>query len=144
MSYATVAKLGAGSVFEFEDPQNPGVWTEVPDMLEIGEVGEQGEFVQTTPISKVVHEYIKGMQTPPNKTFRTNHILGEAGQKLFFDRWRDPTTSSMNIRVSYPSNDRASFAVVPNGNVMDSPTNTAQQQMMYFAQQTGSTSWSEL
>jgi hypothetical protein len=140
MAGSTVAKLGAGSKLYYERPAAPGVFILLDNALNIGEVGEQGEFIETTPISKTVREYVKGLQTPPSKTIGFNDQPGEAVYAQFLTDWE--ASDSINFRVDYTNNHRAAFALIPNGRVMDEPQGSTQLIMRVFAQQSGGTTWS--
>lgn len=144
MPFATTAKLGAGSTLFYENTEATPAYVALENALNFGQVGEQGEFVQITPISKTVHEYIRGMTTPPSKQFTFNHVPGDADYQAFLDLVDDPAVDSINMRVEYSTGDQADFTIVPNGRVMDEPQGNGQLQMIVFSQQTGSTDWSEL
>lgn len=142
MAFATVAKLGAGSVLSYEDPDgSSGVFIPLPNALEIGEVGEQGEFVETTPISQLVREYIAGLETPPDKTIVFNDIPGLEAYEDFMDLVRARET--LNMRVSYSNGRIADFVIVFAGSLMQQPEGGSQLKMSCFGKQSGATVWSE-
>lgn len=140
MAGSTVAKLGAGSKLYYERPAAPGVFILLDNALNIGEVGEQGEFIETTPISKTVREYVKGLSTPPSKSIGFNDVPGDSVYETFLADW--DSADSINFRVDYTNNRRGAFALIPNGRVMDEPQGSTQLINRVFAQQSGATAWS--
>lgn len=141
MPLATNAKLGAGSRLFYMTGGGTPVKTYIDTALNIGQVGEQGEFVETTPISKTVREYIKGMKTPPQKQITFNHVPGDAGYAAFLVVVDDPATDSIEMGVEYTTGDKGEFLLVPSGRVMEEAEGGAQLKMTVFFQQTGSTAW---
>lgn len=141
MAFSTVAKLGAGTVLSFEDPDgSSGVYIDLPNALLLGNVGEQGEFVETTPISQTVREYIAGLETPPNKTITFNDIPGNTDYENFMDAVRARET--INMKVTYTNGRIADFTLVMAGSLMLEPQGNQQLRMQVFAQQSGATTWS--
>lgn len=141
MTLATTAKLGAGSKLSYTTGGATPVFIPLETALNIGQVGEQGEFVETTPISKTVREYIKGMKTPPQKQITFNHVPGDADYAAFLALVDEPATDSIAMQVDYTSGDKASFVLVPSGRVMEEPEGNTQLKMIVFFQQTGATTW---
>lgn len=141
MALATTAKLGAGSTLLYTTGGATPVYVALETALNIGQVGEQGEFVETTPISKTVREYIKGMKTPPQKQITFNHVPGDTGYAAFLALVDEPATDNIAMRVDYTSGDQASFVLVPSGRVMEEPEGNTQLKMIVFFQQTGATTW---
>lgn len=143
MPYSTTTKLGAGSKLHFEPPASPGTFLLLDNALNIGQVGEQGEFVETTPISKEVRTYIRGLTTPPNKQITFNDTPGDPNYKAFLDAVDDKNVDNIKMRVDYKNGVRAEFVLVPNGRMMDEAQGNTQLQMIVFGQQSGITEWSE-
>lgn len=144
MAFSNVAKLGAGTQLYFENPAQPGIWLLLDNVLSIGQVGEQGEFVETTPISKTVREYIRGLKTPPQKQMTFNDVPADANFQEFLSVWDDEqNVDTINMRVDYSNGRRAEFVLVPSGWVEDDAQGSTQLQIIAFAQQSGATSWSE-
>lgn len=139
MAGATVATLGAGTVLSYEDPLNPGTYVDLPMALEIGDVGEQGEFVETTPIAEVVREYIAGLETPPDKTIVFNDLPGNAAYVAFLAEVDARNTISM--RVTYSNNHQGTFDVVLAGRISPSPEGNSQLKMNVFGKQSGAVVW---
>jgi hypothetical protein len=139
MPLSPTVKLGAGSKLFYTTGGGSPVWVELTEALDIGQVGEQGEFVETTPISKTVREYIAGLKTPPQKQLTFNHVPGDtdyAGFLTLVD-----AGAAISMRVDYTTGDRASFSLVPSGRVMESPEGNSQLKMICFFQQSGGTTW---
>lgn len=142
--FATVAKLGAGSKLYFENPSAPGAYLLLDNALLFGQTGEQGEFVETTPISKKVREYIRGLKTPPTKQITFNDVPGDANYQAYLAAVRDEdNVAAIKHRIDYENGRRAEFNMVANGHLMDEATGDAQLKMLVFGQQTGATVWSE-
>lgn len=145
MAFTTALKLGAGSKLYFENPASPGTYKLLDNALLLGQTGAQGEFTQTTPISKTTHEYIRSLKTPPTKQLTFNDKAADVNYAEFLGVWDDEANvDEINMRIDFSNNRRASFVVVPNGRVLDEPSNSAQLQMICFGQQSGDTTWSEI
>lgn len=144
MSFSNVAKLGAGSVISFEDPANPGVYLNLEHALSIGQVGEQGEFVEVTPISKTVREYIRGLETPPQKQLTFNDVPADANYQALLAQWDDKVNvDKIKFRVVFTNGRQADFDLIPSGRVMEEAQGSSQLQMILFSQQSGATAWGE-
>ena len=144
MTFSTVAKLGAGSKLYFENPSAPGVWILLDNALNLGQTGEQGEFVEITAISKTVREYVRGLKTPPNKQLTFNDIPGDTNFALYLSKVDDEANvASIKHRIDYSNGRRAEFSIVTSGRVVDEADGSSQLKMLVFGQQTGSTVWSE-
>lgn len=139
MAGSTVAVLGAGTTLSYEDPLNPGTYVDLPMALEIGDVGEQGEFVETTPIAEVVREYISGLETPPDKTIVLNALAGNAAYAAYMAEV--DARNTVSHRVVYSNNDQATFDVVLAGRIAPSPEGNAQLKMNVFGKQSGAAAW---
>lgn len=139
MPLSAVVQLGAGSKLLYTTGGATPVWVELTEALDIGQVGEQGEFVETTPISKTVREYIAGLKTPPQKQITFNHVPGNADYAAFLALVDG--TAPIAMRADYTTGDRASFSLVPSGRVMEAPEGNSQLKMICFFQQTGGTTW---
>lgn len=144
MSFSTVAKLGAGSKLYFENPSAPGTWLLLDNALNLGQTGEQGEFVEVTSISKTVREYIRGLKTPPTKQLTFNDIPADANYALYLSKVDDEANvASIKHRIDYSNGRRAEFSIVASGRVVDEADGNTQIKMLVFGQQTGATTWSE-
>lgn len=142
MALSTTAKLGAGSKLYFENPASPGVYKLLDNTLLFGQTGAQGEFIEKTPISKTVREYLRGLKTPPQKQITFNDE-SNANYDEFLTVWDDEANvDQLNMRLDFSNGRRAEFVLVSNGRVLDEPQGNAQLQMICFAQQSGETTWS--
>jgi hypothetical protein len=142
MALSTTAKLGSGSALYFENPASPGVYKLLDNALLLGQTGAQGEFVEKTPISKTVREYLRGLKTPPQKELTFNDE-SNTNYDEFLTVWDDEgNVDSINMRIDFSNNRRSEFVLIPNGRVMDEPQGSGQLTMICFAQQSGDTSWS--
>lgn len=142
--FSTVAVIGAGSTLYFEPPNAPGTWLELDNALNLGQTGEQGEFVEVTPISKKVREYIRGMKTPPDKQITFNDIPGKANYAAYLGFLRDEeNVPNIKHRIDYANGRRAEFVLVSNGMMVDEAEGGAQLKMLVFGKQSGATDWSE-
>lgn len=139
MAGSTIPTLGAGSVLYYEPSASPGTWVALNNALNIGEVGSTGEFIETTPISNVVRQYIAGMQTPPDKTLTFNDMPGDTDYAAYLAEVDAGNT--INHRVDYSNNHRAAFAVVLNGRVMQEADGVSQLKMNVLGKQSGATIW---
>lgn len=140
--FATVAKLGAGSKLYFENPSAPGVYLPLDNALTVGQTGEQGEFVETTPLSAKVRQYIRGLKTPPTKQLVFNDHESPNYETFLSVVDDEDNVDFINFRIDYENGRRASFAMVANGRMMEEADGSTQLKMMVFGQQTGATTWS--
>lgn len=140
MAGSNVPTLGAGSKLYYEPSAAPGTWVLLPNALNIGEVGEQGEFIETTPISEEIREYTRGLKTPPNKTITFNDTPGNADYVAFLAEVDADAT--LKFKVEYKNNHQGIFDLVLSGRLMQEAEGGAQLKMNIFGQQTGGTTWS--
>ncbi len=139
MPLSTIAKLGAGSKVYYTTGGETPVWVLLDNALTLGQVGTQGEFVETTPISKVVREYIAGMETPPQKQMSFNHLPGNADYAAYLALV--DAKNPISHRFDYTTGDRATVTLVPSGRVMEEPEGNSQLKMTCFFQQSGAPQW---
>ena len=139
MAGSIVPTLGAGSKMYYEPSASPGTWVLLANALNIGEVGEQGEFIEYTPIAEEVREYIRGLKTPPSKTITFNDQPGNANYAAYLVEVRADAT--LQYKVEYKNNHQAIFSVVHNGLMMQEAEGGSQLKMNVFGQQTGATTW---
>ena len=140
MAGSQVPTLGAGSKLYYEPTSAPGTWVLLANALNIGEVGEQGEFIETTPICDEVREYTRGLKTPPNKTITLNDVPGNANYVAFLAEVDADAT--LQFKVDYKNNHQAIFSLVLSGRIMQEAEGGAQLKMNVFGQQSGATAWS--
>lgn len=142
--FSTVAVIGAGSTLYFEPPTAPGTWLKLDEALTLGQTGEQGEFVETTPISKKVREYIRGLKTPPDKQITFNDVPADANYQQYLAAVDDEdNVATIKHRIDYANGRRAEFTMVANGRVVDEAEGNTQLKMIVFGKQSGATVWSE-
>lgn len=139
MAGSTLPTLGAGSKMYYEPTASPGTWVLLANALNIGEVGEQGEFIEYTPISEEIRQYIRGLKTPPSKTVIFNDQPGDANYVAFLAEVDADAT--LQYKVEYKNNHQAIFSVVHSGRMMQEAEGGAQLKMNVFGQQTGGTAW---
>ncbi|VUD48429.1 hypothetical protein TDB9533_01232 [Thalassocella blandensis] len=139
MALSLIPMLGAGSKLFYEDPDTPDTYIELPNGLNIGQVGSQGEPVETTPIRAVAREFIAGLKTPPDKQFTFNHQPGLAAYSDFLDEV--DAGKNMKMKVTYPTGDEATFIVAMLGRMMSEPEGNAQLKMEVFGKQSGDPEW---
>ncbi|MDC0003804.1 hypothetical protein OAE19_05330 [Porticoccaceae bacterium] len=140
MAGSNVPTLGAGSKLYYEPSAAPGTWVLLANALNIGEVGEQGDFIETTPISQEVREYTRGLKTPPNKTITFNDVPGDAGYVAFLAEV--DADASLRFKVEYKNNHQGVFSLVLSGRLMQEAEGGSQLKMNIFGQQSGATIWS--
>ena len=82
----TNAVLLAGTIVEFEDPDATPTpaYIEIPEVTNIGAIGTQGSFVETTPIDigDRTRKYIAGLKDPGENTLTFNWLNNNANQNL--------------------------------------------------------------
>ena len=140
MAGSTLATLGAGSKLYYEPTASPGTWVLLANALNIGEVGEQGEFIETTPINAEVREYTRGLKTPPNKTITFNDTPGDADYVAFLAEV--DADALLQFKVEYKNNHQGIFTLILSGRLMQEAEGGSQLKMNVFGQQSGATAWS--
>lgn len=140
--FATVAKLGAGSRLFYENPNNPGVFLPLDNALTVGQTGVQGSFLQVTPLSSKVHQFIREMKTPPQKQIDFNDHSSPNYEEFLALVDDEDNVDKIRMRIDYENGRRGEFDIVPNGRVVDEASGSAQLKMLVFSQQTGDVTWS--
>jgi hypothetical protein len=143
MSFSAKAKIGAGSKLYFENPAVPGVFLLLSNCLSFGATGEEGEFVESTPISEITKTYMRGMSTPPKKEFNFLDVPENENYQLYLALVNDKSVDSIAHRIDYSNGRRCTFSVVMNGNTLESAEGNTPLKMKVMGQQTGETVWSE-
>lgn len=121
----TKAILGIGTVVEFNDGSN---WLEIKEPRGIGEVGDDGGFVQATHLNSPnkTHEYIAGLNDTMEKDLQFNFIEDDADQNTVRSRAKNKTETQ--FRVTYPpstdssSKKRLTFTMALTSWKMDDPS----------------------
>lgn len=117
--------LGAKSKFSVAlDPASPTTFTHIPTVLGFGEVGSEGELVQTTPIHLDQHTYIAGMQDGSEQAVVMNDIPGNADHESFCTKAREKAT--VPVRIEYTNGRTAQYDLVLTGFAMEEATHSDQ------------------
>lgn len=131
-----VPVTGAGSIFKVGDGGDPTeTFAEVPQCVGMGKSGAQGEFVQATPISKTTHEYISGMETPPDKQLVFHDVPGDAAQAAFLLQAYNRET--VNCEIAYSNGRISAFTLVLAGYEVDEPEGSGPIKVTVYAKQSG-------
>lgn len=139
MAASTVAKIGAGSVLSFEDPDTADTFLPLTEALTLGAIGEQGEFVETTPIAATTRTYIPGLKTPPDKEITGNDVPGDANQEKFLALAKSMETVNMKIELA---NGRiAAFTLALSGWQINEPAGDGAIVWTVFGKQSGDVTW---
>ena len=139
MPNSTIAVIGAGTTLSFEDPSSKGTYIELDEARTIGAIGEQGEFVETTPIKKKTRTYIPGLKTPPDKEITGNDVPGDANQETFLQLAKDNATVNMKVELS---NGRVgTFTLALAGWQINEPQGGEALQWTVYGKQSGDVNW---
>ncbi len=139
MAASTVARIGAGSVLLFEDPDTANKFLPLTEALSIGAIGEQGEFVETTPIAASTRTYIPGLKTPPDKEITGNDIPGDANQEKFLALAKAMAT--INMKVELANGRIAIFTLVMSGWQINEPAGDGALVWTAYGKQSGDVRW---
>ncbi len=139
MAASTVARIGAGSVLSFEDPDTANKFLPLTEALSIGAIGEQGEFVETTPIAATTRTYIPGLKTPPDKEVTGNDIPGDANQEKFLALAKAMAT--INMKVELANGRIATFTLVMSGWQINEPAGDGALVWTAYGKQSGDVTW---
>ena len=139
MATSTVAKLAGGTVLKFGDGYSPEVFTTIPGVLTVGEVGEQGEFIEVTQINDTSREYIAGMDSGQDIEITMNDLTGDSDQQAFIT---DANNRELrNMQIVFPNGRTGTFTLALNGARMSEPTPDEQIKIIVAAKQTGAVTW---
>lgn len=136
-----VAVIGAGTTLSFEDPENEGEYLLLEGARTIGATGEQGEFVETTPISSTTRTYIPGLKTPPDKEIVGNDIPGDTNQETFLELAR--SNSTVNMKVEYSNGRLGDFVIALAGFQINDATGSDALQWTVYGKQSGDVAWTQ-
>ena len=139
MAASTVARIGAGSTLSFEDPDTANTYLPLEEALTIGAIGEQGEFVETTPIAATTRTYIPGLKTPPDKEITGNDIPGDANQEKFLALAKAMAT--INMKVELANGRIATFTLVMSGWQINEPAGDGALVWTAYGKQSGDVTW---
>lgn len=69
------------------EAQTPG-WFKVPNITNIGDLGETAEKKEKTNLCDTVRKYSDGLQDAPDKSIEGQHIPTQAAGSLYYDEWQ--------------------------------------------------------
>lgn len=139
MPTTTEAIIGAGTTLSFEDPDNTGTFLELTEARAIGAIGQQGEFVETTPIKAKTRTYIPGLKTPPDKEITGNDIPGDAAQEKFLNLANSNAT--VNMKVVLSNGRTGAFVLALSGWQINEPQGGEALQWTVYGKQSGNVTW---
>ena len=139
MAASTTTAIGAGTMLAYEG-DTQGQYVDLVEATAIGSTGEQGEFVETTPISATTKTFISGVQTPPDKEITLNDVPGNADQEAFLTKARNRETVSM--KVTFANGRIGTFNLVLAGYVINEPESGSALTVTVYGKQSGATVWS--
>jgi len=139
MAASTIALIGAGTTLSFEDPDNASTFLELVEARTIGAIGEQGEFVETTPIKATTRTYIPGLRTPPDKEITGNDVPADANQEKFLQLAADNATVNMKVELS--NGRTGAFVLALSGWQINEPQGGEALMWTVYGKQSGSVTW---
>ena len=139
MAASTVALIGAGTTLSFEDPDNAETFLVLEEARTIGAIGEQGEFVETTPIKATTRTYIPGLRTPPDKEITGNDVPADAHQEKFLQLAANNQTVNMKVELS--NGRTGAFVLALSGWQINEPQGGEALMWTVYSKQTGSVDW---
>lgn len=139
MAAPTVATIGAGSTVSFEDPDTPDTFLPLAEVRTIGAIGEQGEFVETTPIAATTRTYIPGLKTPPDKEITGNDVPGDVNQEKFLALAK--TMATVNMKVELSNGRMATFVLALSGWQINDVQGGEAVQWTVYGKQSGDVTW---
>jgi hypothetical protein len=135
----TIAVLGAGTTFAMGDGETAEQFTAIPGVLSIGSFGEQGEFIDVTPLSATTEETIGGMGKGAEREIVMNDLTGEAAQQAFLTAAL--ARNVKNFRVTYPTGRSGTMSLALNGYQVQEPESNGQMKVVVYAKQNGAVAW---
>lgn len=139
MTTKTNATIGAGTTLSFEDPDNSSTFLELIEARTIGAIGQQGEFIETTPINTTTRTYIPGLKTPPDKEITGNDIPGDSTQEKFLALAN--RNSTVNMKVVLSNGRTGAFAMALSGWQINEPQGGEALQWTVYGKQSGEVHW---
>lgn len=81
---STQAVILAGTIVEVEDPDSPGTWVDIKEVVNIGSIGTQGSFVEATPIdiTTKTRVYTSGLKDVAENQLTFNWIADSGQEQL--------------------------------------------------------------
>ena len=139
MAGSTVVKIGAGTVLAYES-DTPDTYIDLLNATTIGATGEQGEFVEVTPIAALTKQFISGMKTPPDKEITLNDAPGNADQEAFLAKAKAGET--VNMQVTFSNGRIGKFVLALSGYQINEPESGSAITVTVYGKQSGDTDWS--
>ena len=137
MPGSKVAVIGAGTMLAYEATE--GTYVDLPNALTIGSTGEQGSFVENTPISATEKIFIDGMLTPPDKEITLSDVPGDTEQEVFLTKAQDRET--VNMKVTLANGRIGTYALKLAGKVVNEPEGEGAVTVTVYGKQSGTTTW---
>lgn len=131
------ARIPAGSYFAYSTDGT--TWVELPNIRQIGAVGETGNFVDVTPLSSTKTMAIAGLKEAPELTWTFLDAPDEADWTGFCDL--ADKGSPCQIKIWFPNGRQVLGDYVLNGYQMTEPSNDAAIEFTVNARQNAIT-WS--
>lgn len=138
MAVSNIATIGAGTVLAYEGTE--GQFVELLNATAIGATGEQGEFVETTPIASLTKQFISGMKTPPDKEITMNDVPADSEDQAFLLKAKNNET--VNMKVTYSNGRVGTFVLALSGYVVNEPEGGSAVTITVYGKQSGDTEWS--
>lgn len=139
MAASSIAKIGAGTVLAYET-DTPGSYVDLENATAIGATGEQGEFVEVTPIASTTKKFISGMKTPPDKEITMNDVPADSEDQDFLLKAKSNET--VNMKVTFSNGRVGMFALALSGYVVNEPEGGSAVTITVYGKQSGDTEWS--
>lgn len=145
MATATKARLGIGTKVEI-DPAGGSTFQEVIEPIDLGDIGETGDFVDVTNLDSpdATREFIAGLKTPPDKTLTFRDVPEDTGQIAL--KAAAVARSTIAMRITLPPKTPAAptvatFQLVLAGYVVSSPAADGALNIVVSGKQSGAVTW---
>lgn len=107
MATKTVAVLASGTIFTFDDPENPGTDLEVEEFVSCGDIGTTGSTVDVTRLDSpdLTMEYIGGMKDPADFELRFHQAPDgdpKAANQVLLKAAAD-ASETIEVKINIPS-----------------------------------------
>ena len=138
----TKAILAAGLQVEFLDG---GTWYTAPEPVDIGNIGDVGNFVDVTHLASSAREYIPGLRDTEEKTMSFRFIDDNADQIRL--RGLADAQTSTQFRGTFPATvdagtkARATFTMALSAQQVESPTPDGALNLIIAGRVSGTTAW---
>lgn len=139
MAASNIAVIGAGTTLSYES-DTPDTYIDLIHATAVGATGEQGEFVETTPIKATTKTFIAGMKTPPDKEITLNDVPGDTDQEAFLTKAK--ANETVNMQIVFSNGRTGKFTLALSGYQVNEPEGNSPVTVTVFAKQSGDTAWS--